>query len=85
MKTVLAWAINARKFLAALSGAAGVATSVGLLNGTPQRWVTGAVAVAVAFVVYFIENESPPAKPDVPAVAEVPPPPQPEAPFSGGH
>jgi len=48
--------VDARKFLAALTGAAAVAVSAGLLNGTAQRWTVGGLAVATAFVVYLVGN-----------------------------
>jgi hypothetical protein len=45
---------EARKFLAALSGAVAEAVSLGLLSGDAERWVSGCVAVATAFLVYFV-------------------------------
>lgn len=53
---------NIKKFLAALTGAAGVAVSAGLLSGTAEKWTVGIIAVATAFVVYFVPNA--PAAPD---------------------
>jgi hypothetical protein len=46
-----------RKFLGALAGAVAVAVSAGLLSGTAEKWTTGAVAVATAFVVYLLPND----------------------------
>jgi hypothetical protein len=46
-----------RKFLGALAGAAAVAVSAGLLSGDAERWATGAIAVATAFVVYLLPND----------------------------
>lgn len=46
----------AAKFLAALSGSVAVAVSVGLIDGTAQRWTVGVIAVATAFVTYFVPN-----------------------------
>lgn len=48
--------IDARKFVAALSGAAAEAISLGLLTGTTERWVTGILAVATAALVYLLPN-----------------------------
>jgi len=48
---------QARKFLAALTGAAAEAVSLGLLSGTTERWVTGVLAVATAFTVYLVPNQ----------------------------
>lgn len=73
----LAWAGQARKFLAAVSGAVAEAVSLGLLSGTAEHYVTAGLAVATAFLVYLVPN-------DQPVVASVIKP-QPSAPFSGGN
>lgn len=49
-------ATDARKFLGAVAGAVAVAVTSGLVSGTAERWATGLVAVATAFVVYLIPN-----------------------------
>lgn len=46
-----------RKFVAALTGAAAVAVSEGLLTGEVQHWVTSGLAVVTAFLVYIVEND----------------------------
>lgn len=46
-----------RKFLAALTGAAAVAASEGILSGDLQHWVSSGLAVATAFVVYYVPND----------------------------
>jgi hypothetical protein len=51
---------QARKFLAALTGAAAEAVSLGLLSGSTERWVTGVLAVATAFTVYLVPNQPAP-------------------------
>ena len=48
--------VEARKFLAALSGAIAVAVSAGFISGTAERWTVGGIAVATSFVVYIVEN-----------------------------
>ena len=52
---------NAQKFLVAASGAVAEAVSLGLLHGTPERWVTGVISVATAFLVYAMPNGARPA------------------------
>jgi hypothetical protein len=47
---------QARKFIAAATGAVAVAVSAGLLSGAAQRWTVGALAVISAFVVYLVPN-----------------------------
>lgn len=83
---------EARKFVTALSGAAAEAISLGLLSGQAEHWVTGGLAVLTAFLVYLVPNDVPAAlaTPAVPPPVDgpaLPPtlPPQPGAPFSGGH
>lgn len=48
-----------RKFVAAASGAASEAVALGLLHGQAQQWVTGALAVATAALVYALPNGKP--------------------------
>lgn len=59
-----------RKFLAALTGGVAVAVSAGLIDGTAQRWTTGVLAVATAFVVYYVPNAAPAPKPEVPVAID---------------
>lgn len=61
---------NLRKFIAALSGAAAEAVSLGLLSGNVEKWVTGVLAVVTAAVVYFVPNG---AKAPAPVVAPAQP------------
>lgn len=56
--TVIKFFSDAKKFLGALAGAAAVAISSGLISGTAERWTTTGIAVATAFVVYFLDNDS---------------------------
>lgn len=51
-----------RKFLAALTGAVAVAVANGLLPAPWDKWVSGALAVATAFVVYLVNNEPAPVR-----------------------
>lgn len=54
-----AWLIEVRKFLAALTGAVATAVSMGLVSGTAEHWITGALAVAAtALAVYYVPNGS---------------------------
>ena len=62
---------DAQKFFAAASGAAAEAVSLGLLHGTPERWVTGVIAVATSFLVYAMPNGA--KAPAKHAVVEKPP------------
>ena len=66
MAKILSFIQASAKFLAAATGAAAVAVSLGLLSGDVQKWVTGGLAVATAFVVYLVKNvppsETPPMK-----------------------
>jgi hypothetical protein len=48
-----------RKFLGAAAGAAAVVVSAGLLDGTAEKWTTGLIAAATAFVVYLLPNDEP--------------------------
>lgn len=48
--------VEARKTIAALSGAAAEAVSLGLLSGTAEKWTTGILAVLTAGIVYLIPN-----------------------------
>lgn len=47
-----------RKFLAAATGAAAEAVSVGLLSGAAEKWTVGGLAVATALVVALVPNAS---------------------------
>lgn len=49
---------EAKKFLAALTGAVAVAVSAGLISGTAEKWTVGVISVVTAFVVYFVPNAS---------------------------
>jgi hypothetical protein len=51
---MIEWMGRAKKALAAAAGAVGVAVSLGLLSGTAMKWTTGLIAVATAFVVYYV-------------------------------
>lgn len=62
--------VEARKFLAALSGAIAVAVSAGLISGTAERWTVGSIAVATAFVVYIVENGKISPAPEVPVAVD---------------
>lgn len=48
---------EARKFLAALTGAAAAAISAGVLSGAAERWTSVILAIVTAFVVFLIKNE----------------------------
>ena len=52
---------EARKALAALTGAAAEAVSLGLLSGQAEKWTTGVLAVATAALVYLVPNVTRPA------------------------
>lgn len=56
MNQFVAWMATAKKFLAAITGAAAVAVTAGVLPGSSVRWVDGVLAVVTAFVVYFVPN-----------------------------
>lgn len=56
MPQILAFIKVAAKFIAAATGAVAVAISLGLLTGDMQKWVTGGLGVATAFIVYFVPN-----------------------------
>ena len=58
MVKVVAFFAQFAKFVTAASGAVAVAISLGLLSGDPQKWVTGGLAVATAFLVYFVPNKT---------------------------
>ena len=49
-----------RKALAAVSGAAAEAVSLGLLTGSAEKWTTGLIAVVTALLVYRVPNATPP-------------------------
>jgi hypothetical protein len=69
MKLKLPKLAEIRKALAAASGAAAEAVSLGLLSGTAEKWTTGVIAVLTAASVYFVRNADPaPAAPAAPAV-----------------
>jgi hypothetical protein len=79
MTGIIRFIQGAAKFIAAATGAVAVAVSLGLLSGDAQKYVTGGLAVATAFTVYFLKNAAPvPASTmltgPAPAVAIVPPP-----------
>jgi hypothetical protein len=48
-----------RKGVAAASGAAAEAVSLGLLSGAAEKWTTGVLAVLTAGLVYFVPNAKP--------------------------
>jgi hypothetical protein len=57
--------VEAKKAYAALAAAVAEAVSLGLLNGTAERWTTRAIAVVGAALVYYLPNSpvTPPAPP----------------------
>lgn len=84
-----------RKGLAALTGAAAEAVSLGLLSGQAERWTVGGLAVASALAVYLVPNAKPvvtviardaAADPLVAVAKAVTPAPEPPvAPLAGGN
>lgn len=56
MATITTVVTGVEKFITALGGAAGEAVALGLLHGSAQAWATGGIAVASAFLVYFVPN-----------------------------
>ena len=56
MKRLAALAVEARKALAAASGAAAELVSLGLLHGTAEKWTTGVIAAATSLLVYLVPN-----------------------------
>lgn len=56
MKRLAALAVDARKALAAASGAAAELVSLGLLHGTTEKWTTGVIAAATSALVYLLPN-----------------------------
>lgn len=62
--------VEVRKFLAALTGAAAVAITAGLISGTAERWTTGVLAVATAFIVYLVPNADAKPKPEAPVAID---------------
>lgn len=69
MTKFLAFLPTISKFLAAAGGAVAIAISLGLLTGDAQKYVTGGLAIATAFVVYLVKNSTAPV---VVAAAAVP-------------
>lgn len=61
MTKIVAFLTQAAKFIAAATGAVAVAISLGLLSGDAQKWTTGGLAVATAFIVYLVPNKTAPA------------------------
>ena len=51
-----------RKAVAGASGAAATLVSVGLLDGTAEKWTTGILAAATAGLVYLVPNAKPAAE-----------------------
>ena len=49
--------VEVRKAVAAATGAAATLVSVGLLNGTAEKWTTGVLAAATAGLVYLVPNQ----------------------------
>lgn len=48
--------LDARKGITAALGAVGEALTLGLLNGSAERWATAAIAVGTALGVYTVRN-----------------------------
>lgn len=49
---------DARKAVAALSGAAATAAAADLLTGWTEHWVSGVLAAVTTFLVYMVPNGS---------------------------
>lgn len=62
---------EARKAVAAASAAAAQFAAYGLLDGAAEKLVSGTLAAAGAFLVYYLENEpKPTSEPGAPAPSE---------------
>jgi hypothetical protein len=61
MNKLKEFAIGAKKFLGAASGAVAVAITAGVLSGPVEKWTVAVIAAGTAFLVYFLPPNTPPA------------------------
>ena len=66
----LAYLAQARKAVAALTGAAAVAISADLLHGQSEKWTTGGLAIMTAFLTYYVPANAVGAPLNTPTVDE---------------
>lgn len=55
---MIKYVLEAKKFVAAIAGVAGILISTGFLSGQTEHWVTVAIGAVTAVLVYLVPNST---------------------------